>query len=135
MRIVTKVVAKMLTPEQIIKLKGLDRGGDVQKFHTNNVARRMMKYMPYRSGTLMKIMLLGTGYDKIKVDAPYAKYQYYGKVMVGKPPKTATDRPLNYTKTKNPLAGPYWDRALKAAEMPAMQADLQRYVNRKAGKR
>ena len=46
-----------------------------------------------------------------------------------------TDRDLVYTKTKNPQAGPYWDRALKAAEMPAMQADLQRYVNRKAGKR
>ena len=134
MRIVTKVVAKMLTPEQIIKLKGLDRGGDVQKFHTNNVARRMIKYMPYRSGTLMKIMLLGTGYDKIKVDAPYAKYQYYGKVMVGKPPKTVTGRSLNYDKTKNPQAGPYWDRRMMAAEGKQVAAEVQAYVDRKAGK-
>lgn len=134
MRIVTKVVAKMLTPDQIIKLKGLDSGGDVQKFHTNNVARRMMKYMPYRSGTLMKIMMLGAGYNKIKVDAPYAKYQYYGKVMVGKPPKVATDRDLQYDKTKNPLAGPFWDRRLVANEKAVMQRELQAYVDRKAGK-
>jgi hypothetical protein len=55
--------------------------------------------------------------------------------MVGRPPKQVTDRDLKYTRTKNPLAGPFWDRRLKAAEMPAMQADLQRYVNRKAGRR
>ena len=49
--------------------------------------------------------------------------------------KVESERPITYTKTKNPLAGPYWDRALKANETAVMQRELQSYVNRKAGKR
>lgn len=30
---------------------------------------------------------------------PYARYQYYGVVMVGRAPKVATDIPLKYTKS------------------------------------
>ena len=30
---------------------------------------------------------------------PYARYQYYGVVMVGTPPKTPTKIPLKYTKS------------------------------------
>lgn len=109
----------------------------MQRFHTNNVLRRIVKYMPYRSGATIKLTQAQTDINKpeIVTDTPYARYLYYGKVMVGRPPKQVTDRDLKYTRTKNPLAGPFWDRRLKAAEMPAMQADLQRYVNRKAGRR
>ena len=39
--------------------------------------------------------------------------------------------PLDYSKTKNPKAGPHWDRAVTAAEGKAMTADLQRYIDRK----
>ena len=93
--------------------------------------------MPYRTGALIKNTRANSPIEEpfIVVPEPTARYLYYGKAMEGPPPKTVTDRDLVYTKTKNPLAGPYWDRALKAAELPAMQADLQRYVNRKAGKR
>ena len=54
-------------------------------------------------------------------NAGNGKYLYYGKAMEGKAPKRVTDRPLEYTKTKNPRAGPFWDRALCAAEMPAFR--------------
>ena len=37
---------------------------------------------------------------------------------------------LNYTHTKNPLAGPRWDEAVMAAEGDAMAADLARYMRR-----
>ena len=121
---------------QIIHDKGLSPTGDVQRFHTNNVIRRIQKYMPYRTGATIKMMIAQTDTSKpeIVLDVPYAKYLYYGKAMEGRAPKRVTDRDLVYTKTKNPQAGPFWDRALVAAEMPAMQADLQAYVNRKAGK-
>lgn len=39
-------------------------------------------------------------------------------------------KPLNYTHTKNPLAGPRWDEAVMAAEGDAMAADLARYMRR-----
>lgn len=137
MNVVGKVTVNMKPVNQILKEKGLTAGGDVQRFHTNNVLRRIVKYMPYRSGATIELTQAQTDINKpeIVTDTPYARYLYYGKVMVGRPPKQVTDRDLKYTRTKNPLAGPFWDRRLKAAEMPAMQADLQRYVNRKAGRR
>lgn len=113
--------------------KGFGPDGHVQKFHTANVNRRIGKYMPHLNGVLetKKKIVKGT---KIVVLGPYAKYQYHGKVMVGPAPKVATDRPLNYTKNAvdgNPQAGPYWDRALVAAEGDALVADVQRYIKRR----
>lgn len=120
---------------RLLKDKGLDKAGDVQQFHTQNVLRRIKKYMPFRTGATYKITAIQTDIRKpeIVTDVPYGKYLFYGKVMEGKAPKTVTDRPLDYTKTKNPQAGPFWDRALSAAEGQAMAADLQRYINRKRG--
>lgn len=137
MNITGKVTVNMKPINQILKAKGLTAGGDVQRFHTQNVLRRIQKYMPYRTGATIKMMVAQTDINKpeIVLDVPYGKYLYYGKAMEGRPPKKVTDRDLVYTKTKNPLAGPYWDRALVAAEMPVMQRELQNYVNRKAGRR
>ena len=137
MTITGKITVDMAPVKQILKAKGLTADGDVQRFHTQNVLRRIQKYMPYRTGATIKTMIVQTDISKpeIVLDVPHGRYLYHGKVMVGPAPKVVTDRDLQYTKTKNPQAGPYWDRALKAAEMPAMQADLQRYVNRRAGKR
>lgn len=135
--IVGKVTVNMKPINRILKDKGLSVDGDVQQFHTANALRRIQKYMPYRSGTLIKRTIIASPISRplIEVPGPTACYLYYGKVMVGKPPKQPIDKDLKYTKTKNPQAGPFWDRALVAAEGKAMQADLQRYVSRKAGRR
>lgn len=132
-----KVKFELHPVSQILKAKGLTSDGSVQAFHTQNVLRRIIKYMPYRTGSTIKLTIAQTDINKpyIVTDVPYAKYLYYGKAMEGKAPKVVTDRDLVYTKTKNPQAGPYWDRALVAAEMPAMQRELQAYIDRKAGKR
>ena len=128
-----KAKLKMNPVSQIIRDHGLNKSGDVQKFHTQNVSRRIQKYMPYRTGSTIKLMIAQTDINKpeIVTDTPYAKYLFYGYAMEGKAPKRVTDRPLNYTKTKNPQAGPRWDRALVAAEVNALAADLQRYIKRK----
>lgn len=118
---------------QIIRDHGLNPSGDVQAFHTQNVLRRIQKYMPYRTGATIKLTIAQTDIHKpeIVTDTPYARYLFYGYAMEGKAPKRVTDRPLNYTKTKNPNAGPRWDRALSAAEGAAMAADLERYMKRR----
>ena len=128
-----KVKLIMNPVSRIIRDKGLDASGDAQKFHTQNVLRRIQKYMPYRSGATIKIMIAQTSIQKpeIVLDVPYGKYLFYGKVMVGKAPKRVTDRDLNYTKTKNPKAGKRWDLALSAAEGKQMAAELQRYLSRR----
>ena len=67
---------------------------------------------------------------EITVNGPYARYQYYGKVMVGKPPKQVTDTDLTYDKTKHPSAGPFWDRRLMAAEKDAILRDVGARIKR-----
>lgn len=107
--------------------KGLDASGAVQMYHTKNVLRRIQRYMPYRTGTTIKLTIAQTDIrvPLIVTDQPYARMLYYGRSRSGKP--------LNYTKVKNPRAGPRWDEALCAAEMSAMRADLQRFIRRRSG--
>ena len=120
-------------------------------FHTQNVLRRIKRYMPFLTGATYKITVLQTNIREpyIVTDVPYGKYLYHGKAMVDS--KTGmgpcnipgvgyryrkgavlkpTSRPLKYTTTKNPKAGPYWDRALVANEGEALVADLQRFIDR-----
>lgn len=152
MNITGKIQVNMKPVNQIMQQLGVSRGGDVQKFHTANVIRRIQKFMPYRAGMLIKNMITQSPIEEpfVNIDAPQARYLYYGKAMVdaktGKGPANipgvgyrfrenavlkATDRDLHYTTTKNPQAGPFWDRRLIAAEGDAMQQDLQNYVREK----
>lgn len=136
---------------KIIKDKGLDPGGDAQKFHTANVLRRIKRYMPFDSGMTYKVTVAQTDVSKpyIITNTPYAKYLFYGKVMIDPKlgvagfmtpegwrsrkncVKVLTGRDLQYTRTKNPNAGPRWDRALSVAEGKAMAADLQRFLRKR----
>lgn len=148
----TVIKLKMKTPEQVIRDKGLDKVGDAQQFHTANVLRRIKRYMPFRTGMTYKVTVAQTDIHKpmIVTNTPYAQYLYHGKVMAaakeGKGLRFVpgvgfrfrkgatlipTKKDLVYTRTKNPSAGPYWDRALVAAEGKALAADLQRYIQKK----
>ena len=147
----TTATLTMKEANEIIRDKGLDPGGDAQAFHTMNVLRRIKKYMPFLSGSLYKFTQIQTDIRKpeIVTDAPQAEYLFEGKVMIDPKINAAgfmtsegwrsrkgsikvlTSRDLEYTKTKNPAAGPHWDRALSAAEGAALAADLQRYMNRR----
>lgn len=151
----TKIQIKMKPTGQIIKRLGLVATGEVQRFHTQNVLRRIVKYMPYTTGATIKLTQAQTDISKpeIVTNTPYAKYLFYGKKMVdaktGKPGfmtpegwrtrkgsvQARTSGNLVYNRTKNKQAGPRWDRALSAAEGKAMAADVQRYIDRKAGKK
>lgn len=122
---------KLPSASQLIQSKGLGKNGHVQMFHTMNVNRRIGKYMPHLSGALETKLKHIRSSTEIEILGLYANYQYHGKVMVGAPPKVLTDKPLEYTTTFNPKAGPYWDKALVAAEGKAMAADLQRYINKR----
>lgn len=145
-----KVKVYLPTSKKLIQTKGLGERGRAQMFHTQNVLKRIKRYMPYRTGGTYKITVAQTNIAKpeIVTDVPYGKYLYYGKVMIDPKLgiagfmtpegwrsrkgsiKVRTDRDLQYTRTRNPQAGPYWDRTLSACEGRAMAADLQRYLNR-----
>lgn len=87
--------------------------------------------MPFQTGVLATKLKYIKSPTEIEVLGPYARYQYYGKVMVGKAPKIVTGRNLSYDKTRNPQAGPFWDKRLMAAEGDQIVSEVQGYINRK----
>lgn len=111
---------------QLIGDRGLQPYGKTQKFIDQEVIRLMAPYTPYRAGILEKSSTLGTkiGSGEVNQVAPYARFQYYGKVMVssitGSPwarqgeSKVLTDRDLVCDKSRHPMAGPYWFERMKA---------------------
>ena len=148
----TTVYLQMKRPKSIIRGLGLGVDGDVQRFHTANVLKRIKRYMPFQSGYLYKLTVAQTIVSRpvIITQAPQAEYLFEGKKMVnaktGKGPGVIpgigpryrkgtvlkrTETPLEYFKGKNPNAGPRWDQALSAAEGKAMAADIQRYLARR----
>lgn len=147
------VTCEMAPVQEMLKKLGLDKDGAAQMELTRSVAARIGRYMPYRTGHLADHKIHVVGPHSIWIDGPYARYLYFGKVMInadtGKGPRKIpgiglrwpkgaklkeTARPLQYDKTKHPQAGPYWDRRLVAAERDAIVADVQNYINGRKGK-
>ncbi len=148
----TTVIVKMQPINTILTRLGVDKNGDVQKFVTMDINKRITRYMPYRTGALSTKLKYIKSPTEIEVLAPYANYQYVGKVRVnaktGKGPALIpgvgyrykkgtvtklTDRDLDQEPRSpgNDRAGPLWDRRLMAAEGGQIAADVQAYVRRK----
>ena len=47
---------------------------------------------------------------------PYARYQYYGVVMIGRAPKVATDIPLKYTRASAHMMWAHYARSIHGKE-------------------
>ena len=142
-----------IDPEAIFLSHGLNDGGAAQRFFTETINKRISAYMPYRSGALSSKLKRVTSPSGITISAPYARYQYFGKVMIDPAinaagfltsdntwrsrkgaVKVLTDRNLTYDTTKNAKAGPYWDRRLMAAEGDAIIADLKAFIKSRDSK-
>lgn len=89
-----------------------------QKWLDNQVLTDCTPLVPFRDGDLRKSGILGTeiGSGEVCWDSPYARYQYYGKVMVGSPPKEVTDIDLQYH-TEGTCA--FWFEEAKSANKQA----------------
>ncbi len=86
---------------------------DAQKFVDSEVLRLSDPYIPMQSGMLKKSGILGTtiGTGEVVWNAPYARYLYYGKVMVGRAPKKVTSAKLTYHGA--PMRGAFWFERMK----------------------
>ncbi|CRZ34929.1 minor capsid protein [Herbinix hemicellulosilytica] len=110
----------------LLKERGLQDMGPVQKYIDSECIRLMAPYTPMRNGFLMRSATLGTkiGSGEINQTAPYARYQYYGKLMVSSitgsawarygEKKVLTDKDLVHDKSRHPQAGPFWFERMKA---------------------
>lgn len=106
---------KLYHLQQTIQSRGLDAGGRVQKFIDTEVLRTSEPYIPLDTGKLKQSGITGTviGSGKVVYNSPYACYQYYGKLMVGKAPKTLTNKLLNYH-SGDSKRGAFWFERAKA---------------------
>lgn len=73
--------------EQLLKERGLKKGGKVQKFVDSECIRRMNQYIPFQSGFLANRSfkpgtVIGSGI--IQQIAPYARKNYYENAGRGK---------------------------------------------------
>ena len=102
-----------------------DRFTDVQKFIDSECIRLMVPYTPMNNGILMKTAVLGTkiGSGHIYYNSPYARYQYYGKLMVSSvtgsayaihgESKVLTVTDLKYSTARHPQAQKMWFETMK----------------------
>lgn len=101
--------------EVIIARRHLQKGGEVQKYIDSEVLRLSEPYIPKLSGVLSNSGTSNTviGNGEVVYRTPYARYQYYGKVMVGPAPKTVTNKDLKYH--GGGARGSKWFERMKAA--------------------
>jgi len=133
--------------DELTKKLGINKTGQAQLFHTMNIYRHMLPYMPMETGMFSTKQTRVSSPTMITTNAPQAYYLYYGNRMVnaktGKGPAyipgvgyrwprgatlVPTSDPLNYTTTFHPLAGPFWDKRMVAAEGNVIAKELKDYI-------
>ena len=84
----TNVNGKLkLTWNKQFKPKWTGRFHNAQEFVDNAVLQDCEPYVPFKTGILVFSGILGTkiGSGRVSWTTPYARYQYYGKVMIPSP--------------------------------------------------
>lgn len=129
---------KNLSAEMNAKMK------KAQKYVDSECIRLMKPYTPFMNGVLEKSATIGTviGSGEIHQNAPYARYQYYGMLMVSSvtgssfarngESKVLTDTPLQYNTFRHPQAGKMWFERMKADHKKDILAGAAQYAGGKA---
>lgn len=131
----------------LLKERGLNNMGKVQKFIDSECIRLMKPYTPFRTGILEKMATVGTviGSGEIYQSTPYARYLYYGVVygpnipiyengiLVGfrsPPKKHSMGREMKYDKSAHPQAGKMWFERMKTNHKNEILKGAQEIANR-----
>lgn len=108
------------TTETMLKDRGLEPCGKVQKAIDNEVLRRSDPYVPFRSGALKKSGVTGTkiGSGEVNYEATHADENYYHNKGKGK-----------QGTSKGGLRGKFWFERMKADHLQ----DILKTAKEKAG--
>jgi hypothetical protein len=116
---------------KILRRRGLQPGGPVQRWFTTECARLMDSYVPMQSGPLKDTKYVG--YDQVEYRTPYAHYQYRGVLMLAPngscwartgERKHDSDRELTYHGA--PKRGKEWDKRMWADHGKRLTAQAAR---------
>jgi len=120
---VINVVSNLDSVEKLLKKRGLEPNGRVQKIFTIQCAKEMDAYVPMSAGASahMKNQRIIKS-DSVTFNHPGARFLYHGKLMIGilsrrsfaqkGERKVVIDRDLTYHGA--PKRGPYWDKRMWA---------------------
>lgn len=98
------VQIEMRPVEEMLKARGIERGGRVQKYIDSKVVSYCDKYAPFLTGLLKRAIGTVYGSGFVRYNTVYAKSQYYGNGGNGRE-GTAN----------NGLRGRLWFERMKAA--------------------
>ena len=134
-----------MKPTSVIKARlGLQAGGKLQKYFTQNCYKHMDKYVPRQNRMLRTNVEIGDDYVTYK--SPYAHYQYRGILYVDKKTgkgaffnenygfwsrpnttKVPSNKKLTY---HTPGTGSYWDKRMWSAEKDKVISETQKFFDR-----
>ena len=114
-----------LQPTSVIKTRlGIQNGGPIHKFFTNECYKAMDEFVPRSAGTdggsLRETVSIEV--DKITYESAYAQYQYHGMREDG------SHVVKNYT---TPGTGPYWDKRMWSVNKEKVIQAVQDEINRR----
>ena len=89
-----KVVASLDGVGTMLRKRGLEPNGRVQKLFTSEVYRLSEPYTPFQQGILAHGATVAD--DHIIYNTPYAHYQWLGEVMAGRAPKHYTGKAIQH---------------------------------------
>ena len=148
-----EVELKLDGVEKLLENHGLQEGGPVQKFFANELWKLSDPYIPFRSGPLKNNSSITLNGDAIIYHSPYARYHWYGKLMVDpitrkgafydpssgrywsrpKVKKVLTQKDLTYTGA--PLRGPRWTERCWIDNKDSIIAATETYILSLGGKK
>lgn len=97
-----EVKIKYTGADKILQRIGLTHNGKAQRFFSSEVLRISNPYLPFRAGALQASGRVDDGGESVSYNTPYARYHWYGKLMVDPITKKGAFH--------NPMTGRYWSR-------------------------
>lgn len=144
----TEIKIDIHEAQQIIKDHGLDPGGAVQKFFSSELLRISNQYTPFDNGILAGTAFISHDGTAIVYPVPYARYLWYGKLMVDpitkkgaffnpnygfwsrpKVQKELTNRDLKYH--GSPIRGPKWVERAYIDNKTTLLSSIEKFANRR----
>lgn len=128
-----KVKVKINSINKILKDHGLNQDGRAVKFLRDDADRLMNPYIPMDNGMLRRNKTYPSNHE-IKYISPYAKYQYYGKLMLAKngsswakkgEKKVLTSRNLKYHTSGT---GPKWNELMMQRNKNTLIKDVENFI-------
>ena len=113
---------------KILASRGLGSSKKAQKYLASEIVRLSDPYVPMQQGDLKNRRTIAADGSQIVYTQPYAHYQYYGKAMGGRPPKSYTGDDLTYSGA--PMRGPRWVERMLADKRKDIENNLEAFIKR-----